>query len=175
MLDKLLWVAARRFWSGWKQALILVSPETVVRWPRAGFAAYWRVISRVRRAVGRKRISKEVRDLIFRMVADNPTWGAPCIHGERRMLGFDVSESTISRWIRRAPRNPEHAKQWLAFLRSHREAIAAMDLFTVPTATFRVLYVFFVIDHGRRRILHVNVTRHASAAWTIQSCERPFV
>ena len=168
VFDKLFWVLARRFWSEWKQALIVVSPETVVRWHRAGFALYWRAISRARRAVGRRRISKEVRDLIFRMVAENPTWGAPRIHGELLMLGFDVSERTISRWMRRAPRDPEPAKRWLTFLRNHREAIAAMDFFTVPTVTFRVLYCFFIIGHGRRRILHVNVTRHPSAAWIVQ-------
>src|SRR6266481_1757817 len=89
VFDKLFWVLARRFWSGWKQALIVVGPETVVRWHRAGFALYWRVLSRARRMVGRKRISKEVRDLIFRMVAGNSTWGAPRIHGELLMLGFD--------------------------------------------------------------------------------------
>jgi putative transposase len=96
-------------------------------------------MSMVRRTVGRKRVSEELRGLIFRMVAENPTWGAPRIHGELRMLGFDVSERTISRWIKRAPRDPEPAKRWLAFLRNHREAIAAMDLFTVPTITFGVL------------------------------------
>ena len=124
--------------------------------------------------VGRKRISREIRDLIFRMVADNPTWGAPRIHGELLMLGFDVSERTISRWIRRAPRNPEPAKRWLAFLHNHREAIAAMDFFTVPTVTFGMLYCFFIIEHGRRRILHFNVTRHPTAGWTIQQLREAF-
>lgn len=172
--EKLFWVLARRFWSGWKQALIVVSPETVVRWHRAGFSLYWCVLSRARHVVGRKRISKEIRDLIFRMVAENPIWGAPRIHGELLMLGFDVSERTISRWMKRAPRNPEPAKRWLAFLRNHREAIAAMDFFTVPTVTFRVLYCFFVIGHGRRRILHVNVTRNPSAAWIVQQLREAF-
>ena len=166
--DKFFWVLARRFWSGWKQALIVVSPETVVRWHRSGFALYWRAISKVHGMVGRRRISKEVRDLIFRMVAENPTWGAPRIHGELLMLGFDVSERTISRWMRRAPRDPEAANRWLAFLRNHREAIAAMDFFTVPTITFSVLYCFFVIDHGRRRVLHFNVTRHPTSVWVVQ-------
>ena len=92
--------------------------------------------------IGRKRISKEVRNLIFRMVAENATWGAPRIHGELLMLGFDVSERTISRWMRRAPRDPEPAKRWLAFLKNHWEAVAAMDFFTVPTVTFRLLYCF---------------------------------
>src|SRR5712692_612525 len=152
--DRLFWVLARRFWSGWKQALILVSPETVVRWHRSGFALYWRAISRARQVIGRKWIPKEVRDLIFRMVAENPTRGAPRIHGELLMLGFDVSERTVSRWIRRAPRDTEPAKRWLTFLRNHREAIGAMDFFTVPTLTFIVLYCFFIIRHDRRRILH---------------------
>ena len=101
-LDKLFWVVVRRFWSGWKQTLIIVSPETVVRWHRAGFALYWRAISETRRLIGRKKISKEVRDLIFQMVAENPTWGAPRIHGELLMLGFDVSERTVCRWMRRS-------------------------------------------------------------------------
>jgi len=153
----------RRFWSGWQQALIIVSPETVVRWHKSGFTLYWQAISRDRRIVGRKRISKEVRDLIFRMVAENPTWGSPRIHGELLTLGFDVSERTISRWMRRAPRDCEPAKLWLAFLQNHREAIAAMDLFTVPTITFRVLYCFFIISHRRREILHFNVTCHPSS------------
>jgi putative transposase len=172
--DKLFWVLARRFWSEWKRALIIVSPETVVRWHRSGFALYWRALSRARRVIGRKRISKEVRDLIFRMVTENPTWGAPRIHGELLMLGFDVSERTISRWMRRAPKDPERAKRWLAFLRNHREAIAAMDLFTVPTLTFGVLYCFFVIHHGRRRILHFNVTRHPSSLWIVQQLREAF-
>jgi putative transposase len=123
---------------------------------------------------GRKRISKEVRDLIFRMVDENPTWGAPRIHGELLMLGFDVSERTISRWMRRAPRNSEPAKRWLTFLRNHREAITAMDFFTVPTVTFRLLYCFFVISHDRRRILHFNVTRHPTSTWIIQQLREAF-
>src|SRR5260370_1572529 len=172
--DKLSWVLARRFWSEWKQALIVVTPETVVRWHRSGFAPYWRFISRTRRMLGRRRISKEIRDLIFRMVTENPTWGAPRIHGELLMLGFDVSERTISRWMRRAPRDPELAKRWLAFLRNHREVIAAMDFFAVPTLTFRVLYCFFVIGHDRRRVLHFNVTRHPSSTWIVQQLREAF-
>ena len=172
--DRIFWVLARRFWSRWKQALIVISPETVIRWHRAGFALYWRVLSRVRQMLGRKRISKEVRDLIFRVVVEDPTWGAPRIHGELLMLGFDVSERTISRWICRAPRNPEPAKRWLAFLRNHREAIAAMDFFTVPTIKFSVLYCFFVISHDRRRVLHLNVTPYPTSGWIIQQLREAF-
>jgi putative transposase len=95
--DRLFWVLLRHFWSEWKQALILVQPKTVVRWHRAGFRAYWTWLSRHRTRPGRKRISVESRELIFRMVAENPTWGAPRIHGELAMLGFDVSERTVRR------------------------------------------------------------------------------
>jgi putative transposase len=151
-----------------------MNPETVVRWHRLGFALYWGVISKVRRVVGRKRISKEVRDLIFRMVAQNPTWGAPRIHGELLMLVFDISERTISCWMKRAPRDPERAKRWLAFLWNHREAIAAMDYFTVPTLSFGVLNVFFVLSHDRRQILQFNVTQHPTSPWVIQQLWEAF-
>src|SRR5580698_8222034 len=172
--DRLFWMVLRRLWRGWKRALILVQPETVVRWHRAGFKAYWSWLSRHRTRMGRRCISKELRNLIFRMVAENPTWGAPRIHGELTMLGFDVSERTVLRWMRRASRSAEPAKQWATFLSNHREAIAAMDFFTVPTLTFGVLYCFFVIFHDRRRILHWNVTRHPSSAWVMQQLRQAF-
>ena len=138
----------------------MVTPETVVRWHRTGFRMYWGLISRVQRQVGRKQTPKEIRELIFQMVVENATWGASHIHGEFLMLGFDLSERTISRWMNRAPRDPDRTRRWLVFLRNHREAIAAMDFFTAPTITFGVLYCFFVISHDGRRILHVNVTKH---------------
>ena len=166
-VDKLFWVVLRRAWSGWKRSLILVTPETVVRWHRTGFRLYWSWISRAQKVVGRKPISREVRELIFRMVAENPTWGAPRIHGELLKLGFDISERTVSRWVQRATRNPDPVRRWLIFLRNHREAIAAMDFFTVPTLTFGVLYCFFVISHDRRKILHSNVTRQPNACWIV--------
>jgi hypothetical protein len=108
----------------------VVTPETVVRWHRAGFRLYWKLISKVRRPVGRRQMSKEIQELIFRMAVENSARGAPRIHGELLMLGFDVSERTISCWMKRAPRDPEPARRWLTFLRNHREAIAAMDLFS---------------------------------------------
>ena len=162
-LDRVFWVMLLRFWSGWKRALVIVQPDTVVRWHRAGFKLYWTWRSRHKTPAGRKCVSRELRELIFRMVAENPTWGAPRIHGELKMLGFDVSERTVSRWMQRAPRNPEPAKRWRTFLNNHREAIAAMDFFTVPTLTFGVLYCFFVIAHNRHRILHFNVTRQPTS------------
>jgi putative transposase len=117
---------------------------------------------------GRKPVSKEIRALIFRMAAENPTWGAPRIHGELLKLGFVISEPSVSRGLRRVPRTPDPAQRWLTFLRNHREAIAAMDFFTVPTLTFGVLYCFFVIGHDRRKILRFNVTRNPSALWIVQ-------
>lgn len=172
--DKLFWIAVRRLWSRWGDLLIVVSPETVVRWHRSGFALYWRLISRARRAIGRKRVSKEVRDLIIRMVTENPTWGAPRIHGELLMIGFDVSERTISRWMGRTPENLELARRWLGSLKNHREMIAAMDFFTMPTISLRLLYCFFVINHDRRIIAHFNVTQHPSSAWVIQQLREAF-
>jgi transposase InsO family protein len=172
--DKLFWVIMRRVWPGWKRALILVQPETVVRWHKTGFKLYWTWLSRRRNRRGRKCVSKGLRQLIFRMVADNPTWGAPRVHGELKMLGFEISERTVLRWMRKAPRSPEPAKRWAAFLSNHREAIAAMDFFTVPTLRFGVLYCFFVISHDRRRILHCNVTKHPTSAWTIQQLREAF-
>jgi putative transposase len=174
LLDKLFWVAVRRSWSGWQQSLIVVTPETVVRWHRAGFRLYWKLISKARGPVGRRQTSKEIQELIFRMVVENSTWGAPRIHGELLMLGFDVSERTVSRWMKRAPSDPEPARRWLTFLRNHREAIAAMDFFTVPTITFSSLYCFFVISHDRRRILHFNVTKHPTSSWIIQQLREAF-
>jgi hypothetical protein len=106
----------RRLWPGWKQALILVQPETVVDWHHAGFKLYWKWLSRHRTRAGRRCVGKELRELIFRMVAENPTLGAPRIHGELRMLGFDISERTVSRWMRKVPRSPELAKRWGGFL-----------------------------------------------------------
>jgi putative transposase len=172
--DRLFWVLLRRLWSRWEDALVLVQPDTIVRWHRAGFKCYWTWLSRKHKRVGRKRISKELRDLIFCMVAENPTWGAPRIHGELKMLGFDLSERTVLRWMRKAPRSPGPAKQWTAFLANHREAIAGMDFFTAPTLTFGVIYCFFVISHDRRRILRTNATMHPTSAWVSQQLREAF-
>ena len=172
--DKWFWVMLRRLWPGWRRALILVRPETVVRWHRAGFRRYWKWRSRHQSAAGRRGVGKELCQLIFRMVAENPTWGAPRIHGELKMLGLDISERTVLRRMRKAPRDPEPAKRWIAFLNNHREVIAAMDFFTVPTLSFGVFYCFFVIAHDRRRVLHCNVIKHPSSAWVSQQLRQTF-
>ncbi len=116
----------------------------------------------------------ELRELIFRVVAENRTWGAPRVHGELKMLGFDISERTVLRWMRKAPRDSEPTKRWVTFLSNHREVIAAMDFFTMPTLTFGVLYCFFVVAHDRRRILQFNVTKHPTSAWVIQQLREAF-
>jgi transposase InsO family protein len=172
-LDRLFWTVLRQTWARWKDALVIVKPETVVGWHRAGFRLYWRWRSRPRG--GRPRIAEELRLLIRRLAQDNPDWGAPKIHGELLKLGFVLDERTVGRYLRRMDRRGDPGKKWLAFLRNHREAIVALDFFTVPTATFRVLYGFFVIEHGRRRILHFNVTRHPSADWVVQQLRETFV
>ena len=169
-VDRIFWVFARRFWGAWKQSLVLVNPETVVGWHRAGFRLYWSWISKARKQVGRKKLSPEVRELIFRMMAES----APRIHGELLMLGFQVSERSVSRWMKRVPRDPQPAQRWRAFLRNHREAIALMDFLTVPTISFGVLYCFFVIRHDRRRILHFNLTKHPTSSWIIQKLPEAF-
>jgi hypothetical protein len=165
-LDRLFWTVLRTTWSRWRDALVIVKPETVVGWHRAGFRLYWCWKSRPRG--GRPRISPEVRALIRRLAQENAGWGAPKIHGELQKLGFVLSERTVARYLSRTPIRGDAAKKWLAFLHNHREAIVAFDFFTVPTATFRVLYCFFVIEHERRRILHFNVTQHPSADWVVQ-------
>jgi len=171
-LDRLFWTLLRATWSRWKDALVIVKPETVVGWHRAGFRLYWRWKSR--RRDGRPRIKEEIRVLIRRLAQENSDWGAPKIHGELQKLGFVISERTVARYLRSLQRRGDPTKKWLAFLRNHREAIVALDLFTVPTATFRVLYCFFVIEHERRRILHFNVTPHPSADWIVQQLRETF-
>ena len=171
-LDRIFWTTLRRFWPCWTDVLVIVKPETVIGWHRAGFRFYWRWRSLPRG--GRPKITEEIRALIRRLAEQNPDWGAPKIHGELLKLGFVVSERSVARYLRRVERRGDPAKRWLAFLRNHREVIVAFDFFTVPTVTFRLLYCFFVVEHGRRRILHFNVTRHPCAAWVVQQLREAF-
>jgi len=165
-LDRLFWATLRGCWPRWADVLVIVKPETVISWHRAGFRLYWRWRFRPRR--GRPKITEEMRGLIRRLAQENSGWGAPKIQGELLKLGFVVSERSVARYLRRIRRRGDPGKRWLTFLQNHREAIVAFDFFTVPTLTFQLLYCFFVIEHGRRRILHCNVTRHPSAEWVVQ-------
>jgi transposase len=171
-LDRLFWIALRQLWSRWADVLVIVKPETVVGWHRAGFRLYWRWRSRPRG--GRPKITAEIRALIHRMAEENPGWGTPKIHGELQKLGFVLSERTVARYLRRVQRRGDPRKQWLAFLQNHREVIVAFDFFTVPTVTFQLLYCFFVIEHARRRILHFSITRHPTAEWVVQQLREAF-
>ncbi len=136
------------------------------------FRLYWRWRSRCRG--GRPKVTEEIRELIQRLAEENPDWGAPKIHGEIQKLGLAVSERTVARYLRRIRRRGDPAKPWLTFLRNHREVTVALDFFTVPTVTFKMLYSFFVIEHQRRKILHFNVTRHPSAEWIVQQLREAF-
>jgi transposase InsO family protein len=171
-MDRLFWTTLRQVWSRWAEVLVVVKPETVVGWHRAGFRLFWKWRSRARG--GRPKTTAEVRALIRRLAEENPTWGAPKIHGELQKLGFIVSETSVGRYLRSVRRGGDPGKQWLTFLANHREVIAAFDFFTVPTATFKLLYCFFVIEHDRRKILHFNVTRHPNAEWVVQQLREAF-
>ena len=166
--DRAFWVAHLRLWPDWQHALILVKPETVVGWHRKGFRLYWNYKSRG----GRPRIDAKIRTLIRRMARENPTWGAPRIHGELCMLGSEVSEATVSRYIPRRTKPP--SQTWRTFLRNHTEDLVSIDFFAVPTAKFRILSVFLVLEHHRRRITHFNVTEGPSAQWTGQQLVNAF-
>jgi hypothetical protein len=170
--DRLFWTTLRHIWPRWSDVLVIVKPETVVGWHRSGFRLYWRWRSRPRG--GGPKVSEEIRTLIRRMAVENADWGAPKIHGELLKLGFEVSERTVARYLKRLRRRGDPAKRWLAFLANHREVIVAFDFFTVPTLTFQLLYCFFVIEHGRRRVLHFNVTRHPTADWVVQQLREAF-
>jgi transposase InsO family protein len=171
-LDRLFWKTLSPVWFRWADVLVIVKTETVVGWHRAGFRLFWRWRSRPRG--GRPKITSEIRVLIRRLAEENPDWGAPKIHGELQKLGFEVSERTVARYLRCLRRRGDPGRRWLAFLQNHREAIIAFDFFTVPTLTFKLLYCFFVIEHGRRRILHFNVTRHPTAGWVVQQLREAF-
>jgi putative transposase len=171
-LDRLFWTTLRGFWCRWADVLVIVKPETVVGWHRAGFRRSWRWRSPPRG--GRPRITAEIRNLIRRLADENSHWGAPKIHGELQKLGFVVSERTVARYLRRIQRRGDPGKQWLAFLQNHREVIVAFDFFTVPTLTFQLLYGFFVMEHRRRKILHFNITRHPTADWVVQQLRGAF-
>ena len=148
----------------------VVTPETILRWHRAGFKAFWRWKSRNR--AGRPRIDRGLLDLIQRMSWENPLWGASRIDGELLMLGFEVAQSTVSKYIERRPRPP--SQTWKTFLQNHAEAIAAIDMCVVPTLTFDLLFAFLVVGHGRRQLLWIEVTRHPTAEWLARQITEAF-
>ncbi|MGB5604613.1 MAG: helix-turn-helix domain-containing protein [Gammaproteobacteria bacterium] len=145
--QRLFWVWLYRLWPGCLQTLQVFKPDTLVRWHRKGFRLYWTWKSRCRKG-GRPRIPPEVRELIRTMSRDNVGWGAPRIHGELQLLGIHVSQATVSKYMIHHTKPP--SQTWRNFLNNHVKDLVSIDFFTVPTATFRILYVFLVLRHDRR-------------------------
>jgi len=158
-------VLLRRFWTEWAKVLVIVKPDTVMRWHRAGFRRYWKWRSR-RLRPGRPGVFPEIRELIRNMCRANPLWGAPRVHGELAKLGISISQAAVSKYMIRRPKPP--SQTWRSFLDNHVEDLVSIDFFTLPSATFRILFVFIILRHARRRIVHFNVTEHPSAEWTAQ-------
>lgn len=169
--DRLFWVYLSKTWKDWRRALIIVRPETVVSWHRKGFRLFWTWISR-RKRTGRREASPEIRALIRKMAAANPFWGAPRIHGELLKLGVQISERSVSRLLPKKRKPP--SQTWKSFLDNHLNELVSIDFFTVPTATFRVLFALVVLAHRRRLVVHFNVTEHPTAAWTAQQVREAF-
>jgi putative transposase len=169
--DRLLWVWLSRVWKDWRSALIIVKPETVVAWHRKAFRLFW--TWKIRRGKpGRPPVPREIRDLIRRMSKENPGWGAPRIHGELLKLGIDVGQTSVSKYLVRHRKPP--SQTWRTFLDNHVTSLVSVDFFTVPTIRFQILYVFLVLAHERRRIVHFVVTAHPTAEWTAQQLREAF-
>jgi putative transposase len=168
--DRVLWAWLLQVWTGWRPALVLVKRDTVLGWHRRGFRLFWTWKSRYR--TGRPAAAPEVRALIRRMATANPLWGAPRIHGELQKLGISVSQATVAKYMPRRDKPP--SQPWRTFLANHVGQIMAADFFVVPTVTYRLLFVLVILAHERRRIVHVAVTEHPTAAWTAQQLRNAF-
>ena len=169
--DRLFWIGLRAIWKDWKSALVIVRPETVISWQQKRFKRYWWRLSQSK-GPGRPRVSSEIRTLISNMAAANPFWGAPRVHGELLKLGYEISERTVSRLM---PKNDKKPSQtWTTFLRNHVGQMVSIDFFTVATVRLHVLYVFVILAHDRRRLLHFNVTEHPTAVWAAQQIIEAF-
>jgi transposase InsO family protein len=169
--DRLFWVLLSRLWRGWTDAISVVQPATVIRWQRTGFKLVWTWKSR-RNGPGRPAVALEVRALIRRMSTANPLWGAPRIHGELQKLGIEISQAAVSKYLGRRSKPP--SQTWRTFLNNHLQTLVSVDFFVVPTALFKVLFVFVVLAHERRRVLHINVTHTPTAQWTAQQLVEAF-
>ena len=169
--DRLFWGWLSRLWPAWRSVLRIVQPDTVTKWHRMGFKLYWRWKSKPKIA-GRPPIDKEIRDLIRRMARENPWWGAPHILSELRLLGYEVAQATVAKYMPKTRKPP--SQTWRTFLENHVPDIAAIDFFTIPTLTFGVLYGFLVLRHDQRQLVHFNVTAHPTAQWTAQQIVEAF-
>src|SRR4029453_10008962 len=161
--DRVFWVWLSRVWVSWRSSLVIVQPATVLTWHRQGFRLYWQWKSRPN-PVGRPRLDAEIRNLIRRMARENPTWGRRRIQAELALLGYHVAELTVAKYMRRT--SPRPSPTWRTFLATHAQDIVAIAFFLVPPLPFRLLFVFVVLRHHRRELIHINVTDHPTAAWT---------
>ena len=168
--DRLFWVLLSSLCKDWREALIIVKPDTVIKWHREGYRLYWRWKSKA--SIGRPPIDKEIRELIRRISRENPLWGAPRIQSELRLLGFNVTERTVAKYRIKHGKPP--SQTWRTFLTNHANQIAAVDFFTIPTINFRNLYCFVILLHVRRKVVHFNVTEHPTAEWTAQQIIETF-
>ena len=162
--DRRFWALACRWFTAWRGSLLIVKPETVLRWHRRGWKAYWRWLSRQSGKVGRRPIVRELRALIRRMAAENRLWGQRRIQAELVRLGFQISARSVAKYLRR-PWDGNPSPGWRRFLKQQASTIWACDFFCVQTIFFKTLYVFFVIDHASREVLHIRSTRHPTADW----------
>jgi transposase InsO family protein len=169
--DRLFWIGLSRMWAEWRSALKIVKPDTVIAWHRNAFRKFWTWKVRRGRA-GRPAVSADIRALIRRMSRENPGWGAPRIHGELLKLGIDIGETSVSKYLVRSRKPPSQA--WRTFLENHIHSLVSVDFFTVPTIRFQILYVFLVLAHERRRIVHFAVTAHPTAEWTAHQLREAF-
>jgi putative transposase len=169
--DRLLWAWLCVVWNDWQSSVFIVKAATVIGWHRKGFRLFW--TWKVRHGKpGRPAVPKEVRQLIRTMSRENPLWGAPRIHGELLKLGIDIGETSVSKYLVRGRKPP--SQTWRTFLDNHVKTMVSVDFFTVPTIRFQVLYVFLVLAHDRRRILHFGITAHPTAEWTAQQLREAF-
>ncbi len=168
--DRVLFTWLLRLWPQVARAIRIVHPKTLARWHRQGFRAYWRWKSRPRG--GRPKASTELRALIRQISAQNPLWGAPRIHGELLKLGFEISQSTVSKYMPRRPADPDQT--WKTFLRNHMDCTASIDFLVVPTLSFKLLFVLVVLSHDRRQLIHFAVTANPTAEWTAQQITEAF-
>jgi len=169
--DRAFWVAVRRWLEDWKEHLVIVKPETVLRWHRDAFRRFW--ADRSGRKPGRPPIATALIALIRRLSSENVLWGAPRIASELALLGHEVADSTVAKYMVPKKNRPS-SQTWRTFLRNHINVSAACDFFTVPSVTFNMLFALVVPSHDRRRILHVNVTRYPTAEWIAQQLTEAF-
>ena len=169
--DRIFWAVLSRIWANSRSALLIVQPDTVISWHHQGFKLFWRWKSQTGK-VGRPKIKLDIRSLIRRMSRENPRWGVPRIQSELALLGHTVSEATVRKY-RIRHRNPP-SQTWRAFLDNHLTDIVGIDFFTVPTATFHILFAFVVLRHDRRHVVHFNVTADPTAEWTAQQIIEAF-